>query len=101
VLAKVTLGEADAGIVYRTDARAAKDRVEVVAIPAELNVRAEYPVAVVSASKQPALARAWVQLLLSPEGQAQLGSAGFLPAVAAPSAKTGAPAAGGAQGLAR
>jgi molybdate transport system substrate-binding protein len=89
VLAKVTLGEADAGIVYRTDALAAKDRAEIVAIPAELNVQAAYPVAVVSASKQPALAQAWVQLLLSPEGQARLVGAGFLPA--APVARPAVP----------
>jgi molybdate transport system substrate-binding protein len=80
VLAKVTLGEADAGIVYRTDAQSAKDKVEVIAIPAELNVIAEYPVAVVKASPQPALARAWVDLLLSAGGQRQLAAAGFLPA---------------------
>jgi molybdate transport system substrate-binding protein len=95
VLAKVTLGEADAGIVYRTDALAAKDKAAIVAIPADLNVQADYPVAVVSASKQPELAHAWVQLLLSPEGQERLAGAGFLPA--APAARTAAPAPGKAQ----
>jgi molybdate transport system substrate-binding protein len=80
VLAKVTLGEADAGIVYRTDAQSAKDKVEVIAIPADLNVIAEYPLAVVKASPQPALARAWVDLVLSAGGQRQLAAAGFLPA---------------------
>ena len=83
VLAKVTLGEADAGIVYRTDAQAAKDKVEVVALPAELNVQAEYPIAAVSASKQPELARAWVELVLSAAGQQRLAGAGFLPATRA------------------
>ena len=80
MLAKVTLGEADAGIVYRTDALAAKDRVTVVPIPNDVNVIAEYPVAVVSASKNPALAQALVALVLSPEGQRRLATAGFLPA---------------------
>jgi molybdate transport system substrate-binding protein len=79
VLAKVTLGEADAAIVYRTDAQAAKDKVDVIPIPAELNVQAAYPIAVVAAAKQPDLARAWVQLILSAEGQRGLADQGFLP----------------------
>jgi len=82
VLAKVALGEADAGIVYRTDARAAKDKVDVVVIPAEVNAIAEYPIAAVKASKQPALARAFIDLVLSAEGQRRLVAAGFLPAAA-------------------
>jgi molybdate transport system substrate-binding protein len=80
VLAKVTLGEADAGIVYRTDALATRDKVEVVAIPPDLNVIAEYPIAAVSGSKEPALAQALIALLLSAEGQRKLAAAGFLPA---------------------
>jgi molybdate transport system substrate-binding protein len=80
VLAKVTLGEADAGIVYRTDARAAGDKVAVVPIPPDLNVVASYPIAAVSASKQPALAEALVALARSAEGQRRLVAAGFLPA---------------------
>jgi molybdate transport system substrate-binding protein len=80
VLAKVTLGEADAAIVYRSDARAAKDRVEVVPIPAELNVLGEDTITTVTASKRQALARAFVELVLSPEGQQRLAEAGFLPA---------------------
>jgi molybdate transport system substrate-binding protein len=83
VLAKVVLGEADAGIVYRTDAQAAKDKIEVVAIPADVNVIAEYPIAVVKDSKQPALARAFIALVLSAEGQRRLVAAGFLPAAVA------------------
>jgi molybdate transport system substrate-binding protein len=81
VLAKVTLGEADAAIVYRTDGRAAKDQVQVVAIPAELNVVGEYTITTVAASKRPALARAFIDLVLSPAGQQRLVAAGFLPAV--------------------
>jgi molybdate transport system substrate-binding protein len=80
VLAKVTLGEADAGVVYRTEARAAKDKVEVVAIPVELNVPARYPIALVKAAPQPELARAWIALVLSADGQGRLAAAGFLPA---------------------
>jgi len=78
VMAKVTLGEADAGIVYRTDAIAARDKVEIIEIPAELNVIAEYPVAVLSKAPQAAAARAFVDLLLSGDGQKRLAAAGFV-----------------------
>ena len=78
VMAKVTLGEADAGIVYRTDAIAGKDKVEIIEIPAKLNVIAEYPVAVLTKAPQAAAARAFVDLLLSADGQKRLAAAGFV-----------------------
>lgn len=77
VRAKVELGEADAAIVYRTDA-AASTQVKQVALPAELNVRASYPIAVLTHAPRPELARRWVSYVLSPEGQAALGARGFL-----------------------
>jgi molybdate transport system substrate-binding protein len=77
VLAKVALGEADAGIVYRTDARAAGGEVLPLDIPAALNVVAEYPIAVLGGAAEPAAARAFVELVLSPEGQERLAAAGF------------------------
>jgi molybdate transport system substrate-binding protein len=77
VLTKVSLGEADAGIVYRTDARSAGDKVRVIEIPAELNVVAEYPIATVTRAPNPDLARAWVMLVTGPAGQAVLKNAGF------------------------
>jgi molybdate transport system substrate-binding protein len=83
VLAKVTLGEADAGIVYRTDANTAKDKVGIVTIPADVNVIAEYPIAVVAAAPHPAPAGEWLKFLLSPAGQELLGTAGFLAPAAA------------------
>jgi molybdate transport system substrate-binding protein len=80
VLAKITLGEADAGIVYRTDALTAKDRVEVIAIPADLNVLAAYPIALLEAARESALAAAFVSAVLSGEGQKRLATAGFVAA---------------------
>lgn len=79
VLAKVTLGEADAGVVYRTDARAARGNAAVVAIPVAYNVVAEYPIAVTAHGPAPELARAFVELLTSPEGARVLKSKGFTP----------------------
>ncbi|HEX8110411.1 MAG TPA: molybdate ABC transporter substrate-binding protein [Kofleriaceae bacterium] len=78
VMAKVSLGEADAAIVYRTDAMAGKDKVEVIEIPAKVNVVAEYPVAVLANAPEAAAARAFVDLLLSADGQKRLGAAGFV-----------------------
>ena len=78
VLAKVSLGEADAGIVYKTDAMASKDKVEIIEIPAKVNVVAEYPIAVLNKAPQAAAARAFVDLVLSGEGQKRLAAAGFV-----------------------
>jgi molybdate transport system substrate-binding protein len=78
VLAKVVLGEADAGIVYKTDAIAGKDKVEIIEIPAQVNVVAEYPIAVLARAPQAAAAKAFVDLLLSDEGQKRLAAAGFV-----------------------
>lgn len=77
VLAKVTLGEADAGIVYRTDARSAGDDVVAIDIPSAWNVTAEYPLAVLARSAHAEAARRFVEYLLSPAGQALLAEHGF------------------------
>ncbi|MGE3856475.1 MAG: molybdate ABC transporter substrate-binding protein [Dehalococcoidia bacterium] len=77
VLTKVELGEADAGIVYHTDARAAGERVKAVDLPDTANVIATYPVGVVAASKNPDAARAFVTFVTGPEGQRLLADAGF------------------------
>jgi molybdate transport system substrate-binding protein len=79
VLAKVLLGEADAGIVYRTDAIAAKRKVAVVEIPPDLNVTAAYPIAALKAAPHPDLAGAFIDLVRSPAGAAVLREAGFVP----------------------
>ena len=77
VLAKVVLGEADAGVVYRSDALAAAGKIAVVGIPPELNVTAEYPIAALAAAPHPDLARRWIELVKSPAGAATLREAGF------------------------
>ena len=79
ILAKVVLGEADAGIVYRSDAASAAGKVQVVAIAPESNVTAEYPIAAVTKAPSPALARQWVDLVKSPAAAAILGESGFIP----------------------
>ncbi|MSR20540.1 MAG: molybdate ABC transporter substrate-binding protein [Gemmatimonadetes bacterium] len=75
--AKVELGEADAAIVYRSDA-GSSDRVRVIAIPSEFNVIADYPIGVLRRTTVPATAGAWVDLLMSPEGRAVLARHGFI-----------------------
>ena len=75
--AKVELGEADAAIVYRTDA-GSSDRVRVVEIPRELNVIANYPIGVVPAGGARDAADAWVRLVGSAEGRSVLERHGFI-----------------------
>ena len=77
VRAKVELGEADAGIVYRTDA-AASTRVRTIPIPAAFNERAEYVIGIVPNGGGAEPAERWIAFLLSPEGQAILHAHGFL-----------------------
>jgi molybdate transport system substrate-binding protein len=79
VVTKVSLGEADAGIVYVTDVTAGGDRVEGVDIPQDQNVLATYPIATLKASKAPERAQAFMDLVLSAEGQQVLREYGFLP----------------------
>jgi molybdate transport system substrate-binding protein len=79
VTGKVALGQADAGFVYATDARAVSGQVTVIRIPAWAQPRVRYEIAVVSSSSRKAAAQAWIKKLLSPKGQAALRSYGFLP----------------------
>ena len=78
VLAKVKLGEADAGIVYASDAFSAGKGLRAVAIPAAFQPRIEYPVAVLKEAREARLAGEFVRLLLSPGGQRALVKRGFL-----------------------
>ena len=82
VLTKVVLGEADAGIVYSTDAATDKDGKSLVLdIPDALNSVATYPIAVLSDSPQPELAQTFVDYVLSPAGQDSLAAFGFIPVI--------------------
>jgi molybdate transport system substrate-binding protein len=78
VLAKVTLGEADAGIVYTSDADASADEVQQIEIPDALNSIAQYPAAALSDSPNPELAQEFVAYVLGPEGQRVLEKYGFI-----------------------
>src|SRR5690606_30243969 len=78
--AKVVLGEADAGVVYKSDVTPdIADQVQVIEIPEALNVIAVYPLAAISDSASPEMAQAFVDLVLSDEGQAILAKWGFGP----------------------
>jgi molybdate transport system substrate-binding protein len=77
VLTKVAMGEADAGIVYRTDALTMPDGIRIVEIPAALNPLAEYPIAVLKAAPHAELASDFVRLVMSKDGQRTLAAAGF------------------------
>jgi molybdate transport system substrate-binding protein len=79
VLAKVTLGEADAGFVYATDAKTVAGKVSVVRIAPSAQPRVEYAAAAVKSSKHLAAAKAWVKALRGKAAQQKLRAAGFLP----------------------
>ena len=79
-VAKVTSGEADATVVYVSDVKAAGSKGSGVEIPAAQNVTAEYPIAVVKATKNHAAAAAFVDAIVNGTGQAALETHGFLPA---------------------
>ncbi len=80
VLSKVSLGEADAGIVYTTDAATVKDgSVSSLEIPDNLNTVATYPIAATKNARNADLAKKFVDYVLSPAGQQILVKYGFLP----------------------
>jgi molybdate transport system substrate-binding protein len=87
VLAKVALGEADAGFVYATDAKIDAGKVKVVRVPAWAQPKVQYGVCIVTQSGDKADARAFVRKVMSRTGQAKLVRAGFLPRVK-PKSKT-------------
>ena len=78
-LAKLTLGEADAVVVYVSDVKGAGDKVMGITIPDAQNVLATYPIAAVKASKNLSAAEAFVDEIASGSGQQVLAAAGFMP----------------------
>ena len=77
VLNKVTSGQADAGVVYVTDAKGAGDAVAVVPFPEAADVVNTYPIAVLKQSENPAAAGDFVELVTGETGRRLLGDAGF------------------------
>jgi molybdate transport system substrate-binding protein len=77
IVTKVSSGEADAGIVYRTDVLAADETAAGVRIPDQFDVRATYPQAVLLRSQNETAANAWMSFVSGAEGQAILRAYGF------------------------
>ncbi len=77
VLTKVELDEADAGLVYETDAVASGERSETIEIPKAAEGITSYLIVTLKQSEDPSLAQEWVDLVLSEKGQRILGEAGF------------------------
>ena len=79
-VSRVALGDADATFGYASDYTPdVRDRVRVIQIPEDLNTIATYPIAALKEAKDPELARKWVDLVVSDEGQRVLGKWGFEP----------------------
>jgi molybdate transport system substrate-binding protein len=80
-VSRVALGDADATFGYASDHTPdIRDQVRVIQIPENLNIIATYPIAVLEDAGSPELAREWVDLVVSEEGQGVLEKWGFEPA---------------------
>ncbi|OPX07721.1 molybdate ABC transporter substrate-binding protein [Mycobacterium sp. AT1] len=77
VLGKITSGQADAGLVYVTDAAGAGDKVTSVPFPESSGAVNTYPIALLKDTKNTATAQKFIDLVTGPEGQKVLGAAGF------------------------
>jgi molybdate transport system substrate-binding protein len=80
IVAKVQLGEADAGVVYKTDVTPqAAPQLSTIEIPDEFNTIATYPIARVQGGPNPSGADAFIAFVLSPAGQTTLAKWSFIP----------------------
>ncbi len=80
VVSKIRLGEGDAGVVYKSDVTGqAAQELGTIEIPDSLNQIANYPIAPLTSSLEPELARQFIDLVLSPTGQKVLTQYGFIP----------------------
>ena len=79
VTQKVALGEVDAGIVYRTDGITARGNgnIEVIEFPKGTNIGAKYPIAVIKSSVEKALAKQFLDFVMSGPGQSIMADHGF------------------------
>ena len=77
LLTQVETGDLDAALVYRTDVLSTDGLVDGIDIPADQNVRADYPIAQLTGSAAPDLAATFVAFVQSAEGQAILADHGF------------------------
>ena len=77
ILTSVSLGEADAGFVYVTDAKSAGDKVTAIALPASAQAVASYPIAVVKSSKNATVGQQFTTFVTGAQAQAILQAAGF------------------------
>jgi molybdate transport system substrate-binding protein len=80
IVAKLELGEADAGFIYTSDAKTAGDKLKAITLPAKAQATATYPIGIVTGSKNAKAAQQWIDLVMSPQGQTVLTDDGFGPA---------------------
>jgi molybdate transport system substrate-binding protein len=77
VLSKITLGEADAGFVYVTDALSQKAKLNEIQLPASAQATAIYPIGIIKGDRNARVAQQWIDLVTGRQGQAVLKSFGF------------------------
>jgi molybdate transport system substrate-binding protein len=80
IVAKLELGEADAGFIYTSDAKTAGNKLKVIPLPAAAQATAIYPIGIVTGSANAKAAQQWIDLVLSAAGQRVLTDDGFGPA---------------------